>query len=98
MASSVTTTVIAVRNTHHSRPYLWPALAYLIHLPRQSRTTPVRPRMLSMNQTRRTPKQFPIMLREATPMLVSGRSVAQALQALGVIEATLSQWRSQYGG
>ena len=31
-------------------------------------------------------------------MLASGKSVGEVLQSLEVSEATLSRWRSQYGG
>lgn len=51
-----------------------------------------------MKRTRHTPEQIIQKLREADAMLASGRSVAQAVQALGVSEQTYNRWRSQYGG
>jgi transposase-like protein len=37
-------------------------------------------------------------LRDADAMLAAGKSIGEVLQALEVSEATLSRWRSQYGG
>ena len=37
-------------------------------------------------------------LRDADAMLAAGKSVGEVLQSLEVSEATLSRWRSQYGG
>lgn len=51
-----------------------------------------------MKRTRHTPEQIIQKLREADAILASGRSVAQAVQALGVSEQTYNRWRSQYGG
>jgi transposase-like protein len=31
-------------------------------------------------------------------MLAAGKSIAEVLQAMEISEATLSRWRSQYGG
>ncbi|EAQ77153.1 ISDet3, transposase orfA [Blastopirellula marina DSM 3645] len=37
-------------------------------------------------------------MRNADAMVAAGKSVGEVLQALEVSEATLSRWRSQYGG
>lgn len=37
-------------------------------------------------------------LRDADAMLAGGKSVGEVLQVLEISEATLSRWRSQYGG
>jgi transposase-like protein len=37
-------------------------------------------------------------LREADAMLASGKTIAQACQALEVSEQTFHRWRNQYGG
>ena len=47
---------------------------------------------------RHTPEQIVKKLRDADAMLAAGKSVGEVLQALEVSEATLSRWRSQYGG
>lgn len=51
-----------------------------------------------MKRTRHTPEQVIHKLHEADAMLSSGRSLAQALQHLGVSEQTFYRWRNQYGG
>lgn len=47
---------------------------------------------------RHTPEQIVKKLRDADAMLAAGKSVGEVLQSLMVSEATLSRWRSQYGG
>lgn len=47
---------------------------------------------------RHSPEQIVRKLRDADAMLAAGKSVGEVLQALEVSEATLSRWRSQYGG
>ena len=47
---------------------------------------------------RHSPEQIVKKLRDADSMLAAGKSVGEVLQALEVSEATLSRWRSQYGG
>jgi transposase-like protein len=37
-------------------------------------------------------------LRDTDAMLAAGKSVGEVLQVLEISEATLSRWRSQYGG
>jgi transposase-like protein len=53
-----------------------------------------------MNKKRRrhTAEQVVKKLRDADAMLSAGKSIGEVLQALEVSEATLSRWRSQYGG
>ena len=54
---------------------------------------------LSMKKRRRhSPEQIVKKLRDADAMLAAGKSVGEVLQSLQVSEATLSRWRSQYGG
>ena len=47
---------------------------------------------------RHSPEQVVKQLRDADTMLAAGKSVGEVLQMLEVSEATLSRWRSQYGG
>ncbi len=47
---------------------------------------------------RHSPGQIVKKLRDADAMLAAGKSVGEVLQSLAVSEATLSRWRSQYGG
>ncbi len=47
---------------------------------------------------RHSPEQIVKKLRDADAMLAAGKSVGEVLQSLAVSEATLSRWRSQYGG
>ena len=53
---------------------------------------------MSKKRRRHTPEQIIKKLRDADAMLAAGKSVGEVLQALEVSEATLSRWRSQYGG
>ena len=47
---------------------------------------------------RHSPEQIVKKLRDADAMLAAGKSVGEVVQSLAVSEATLSRWRSQYGG
>ena len=47
---------------------------------------------------RHSPEQVVKKLRDADAMLTAGKSIGEVLQMLEVSEATLSRWRSQYGG
>ena len=47
---------------------------------------------------RHSPEQGVKQLRDADAMLAAGKSIGEVLQMLEVSEATLSRWRSQYGG
>jgi putative transposase len=51
-----------------------------------------------MKRTRHSPGQIIKKLRDADGMLAAGRTVGEVCQSLGVSEATLQRWRSQYGG
>lgn len=50
-----------------------------------------------MSRRRHTPEQIIRKLREADRLAGEGGSVAEQAKALGVSEATLARWRSQYG-
>jgi transposase-like protein len=47
---------------------------------------------------RHSPEQIVKKLRDADALLAAGKSVGEVLQSLEVSEATLSRWRTQYGG
>ena len=47
---------------------------------------------------RHSPEQIVKKLRDADALLAAGKSVGEVLQTLEVSEATLSRWRTQYGG
>ena len=53
---------------------------------------------MTRKRRRHTPEQIVKKLRDADAMLAVGKSMGEVLQALEVSEATLSRWRSQYGG
>jgi len=53
---------------------------------------------MSKKRTRHSAEQIVKKLRDADAMLSSGKSVGEVLQGLEISEATLSRWRSQYGG
>jgi transposase-like protein len=53
---------------------------------------------MSKKRRRHSPEQIIKKLRDADAMLAAGKSVGEVLQTLEVSEATLSRWRSQYGG
>lgn len=60
---------------------------------------PILAKGLSMKKRKRhSPEQIVKKLRDADAMLAAGKSVGEVLQSLAVSEATLSRWRSQYGG
>jgi|JI9StandDraft_2_1071091.scaffolds.fasta_scaffold83379_2 putative transposase len=60
---------------------------------------PILAKGLSMKKRKRhSPEQIVRKLRDADAMLAAGKSVGEVLQSLAVSEATLSRWRSQYGG
>lgn len=47
---------------------------------------------------RHSAEQIVKKLRDADAMLAAGKTVGEVIQSLEVSEATLSRWRSQYGG
>ena len=53
---------------------------------------------MTRKRRRHTAEQIIKKLRDADAMIAAGKSVGEVLQALEVSEATLSRWRSQYGG
>lgn len=53
---------------------------------------------MSKKRKRHTAEQVVKKLRDADAMLAAGKSMGEVLQSLEVSEATLSRWRSQYGG
>jgi putative transposase len=53
---------------------------------------------MKKKRKRHAPEQIVKKLRDADAMLSAGKSVGEVLQSLGISEATLSRWRSQYGG
>jgi putative transposase len=60
---------------------------------------PILAKGLSMKKRKRhSPEQIVKKFRDADAMLAAGKSVGEVLQSLAVSEATLSRWRSQYGG
>jgi transposase-like protein len=54
--------------------------------------------MSGKKRVRHSSEQIIKKLRDADAMLAAGKSVGEVLQALEISEATLSRWRSQYGG
>ena len=54
--------------------------------------------LLMSKRKRHTAEQIVKKLRDADAMLAAGKSVGEVLQTLAVSEATLSRWRSKYGG
>lgn len=53
---------------------------------------------MSKKRTRHSAEQIVKKLRDADAMLSAGKSLGEVLQGLAISEATLSRWRSQYGG
>ena len=53
---------------------------------------------MSKKRVRHSAEQIVKKLRDVDVMLASGKSVGEVLQSLSISEATLSRWRSQYGG
>lgn len=54
--------------------------------------------MTTKRRRRHSPEQVVRKLRDADAMLNAGKDLGAVLQALEISEATLSRWRSQYGG
>ena len=54
--------------------------------------------MSKKRRRRHSPEQIIKKLRDADALLAADKSVGEVLQALEVSEATLSRWRTQYGG
>ena len=53
---------------------------------------------MSKKRHRHSAEQIVKKLRDADAMLASGKSVGEVLQSLEISEATLSRWRTKYGG
>jgi len=53
---------------------------------------------MTRKRRRHTPEQIVKKLRDADAMIAAGKTIGEVLQSLEVSEATLSRWRSQYGG
>ena len=53
---------------------------------------------MSKKRRRHSAEQVVKKLRDADAMMAAGKSIGEVLQALEISEATLSRWRSQYGG
>ncbi len=51
-----------------------------------------------MKKKRHSPEPIIKKLRESEGMLSSGKTIAEACQALGISEQTFHRWRNQYGG
>ena len=47
---------------------------------------------------RNTPEQIVARLRQVEVLTGQGKSVAEAVRAIGVTEVTYDRWRSEYGG
>ncbi len=47
---------------------------------------------------RSTPEQIIAKLRQVEVLTAQGKSVAEAVRAIGVTEPTYYRWRSEYGG
>jgi putative transposase len=45
-----------------------------------------------------TPEEIVAKLRQAEVLVAQGRSVAEAVQAIGVTEPTYYRWRTEFGG
>lgn len=54
--------------------------------------------MSQKRRKRHSPEEVVRKLRDADAMLSAGKDLAVVLQTLEVSEATLSRWRTQYGG
>jgi putative transposase len=54
--------------------------------------------MTTRRRKKRRPEEIVAKLRDADAMLSAGKDMAAVLQSLEVSEATLTRWRSQYGG
>ena len=51
-----------------------------------------------MGTKRHKPEDVVAKLRQADVLLAQGQSVAEAIRAIGVTEATYYRWRREYGG
>ena len=51
-----------------------------------------------MTGKRSTPEQIIAKLRQVEVLTGQGKSVAEAVRAIGVTEPTYHRWRSEYGG
>ena len=47
---------------------------------------------------RHTAEEIVAKLRQVDVLMAQGRSIAEAIRAIGVIEVTYYRWRSEYGG
>ncbi len=54
--------------------------------------------MTTRRRKKHCPEEIVAKLRDADAMLSAGKDMAAVLQSLEVSEATLTRWRSQYGG
>jgi transposase-like protein len=54
--------------------------------------------MTTRRRKKHRPEEIVAKLRDADAMLSAGKDMAAVLQSLEVSEATLTRWRSQYGG
>lgn len=54
--------------------------------------------MTTRRRKKHRPEEIVAKLRDADAMLSAGKDIAAVLQSLEVSEATLTRWRSQYGG
>ena len=54
--------------------------------------------MTTRRRKKHRPEEIVAKLRDADAMLSAGKDMAAVLQFLEVSEATLTRWRSQYGG
>lgn len=53
---------------------------------------------MTRKRRRHSADQIVKKIRDADAMLAAGKSVGEVLQSLEISEATLSRWRTQYGG
>jgi transposase-like protein len=51
-----------------------------------------------MPRKRHKPEEIVAKLRQVDVLLSQGRSVAEAIRAIGVTEVTYYRWRQEYGG
>jgi transposase-like protein len=54
--------------------------------------------MTTRRRKKHRPEEIVAKLRDADAMLSAGKDMAAVLQSLEASEATLTRWRSQYGG
>jgi transposase-like protein len=53
---------------------------------------------VTMTRKRHTAEEIVAKLRQVDVLTAQGRSVAEAVRAIGVTEVTYYRWRSEYGG